>query len=222
MCPWEKKNGVEVRELSDDRPMWDRQPNETSKAYEAFCTYLRLGSERSVPQVGRELNKNYSHVYKWYYMWSWDKRAASYDSRLNQEMVEDSKRQIRLMNQKHTEVASQMVEKLSERLLQMDLDELESTSMSSWLREAVKVERLARGLPSDRTETSTLTWDDAEQLAASLNKLLSDVMQQYVPAERHTMFRESVEYGLAAIFGQDVPEPSQREVLDGQVEEETT
>ena len=51
-----------------DNP-WDKQPEETIKAYEAFNTYLLLGPNRSLKQASASLGRNNSYK-SWLEHWS--------------------------------------------------------------------------------------------------------------------------------------------------------
>jgi len=61
--------------------IWERQNNESSKAYAAFCVYRDLGPERSLEKVRQNLDK--PRTRKWLGEWSvkynWVERAQAYD-----------------------------------------------------------------------------------------------------------------------------------------------
>lgn len=44
---------------------WDRQENETTKAYEAFCGYRDLGTGRKLIKVSEKLNKKPAFISRW-------------------------------------------------------------------------------------------------------------------------------------------------------------
>ena len=80
---------------------WERRPDETSKAYEAFCVYRDMGTSRSIAKVGAALGKNRVTLEQWSSKYSWVKRAAAWDSEKDriarelqiQEIAETRKRQ---------------------------------------------------------------------------------------------------------------------------------
>lgn len=65
---------------------WDRRPDETSKAYAAFCAYLELGPERSIERAFRDRNgteRAQKTQGAWWRRWSsrhdWVERARAFD-----------------------------------------------------------------------------------------------------------------------------------------------
>lgn len=66
-------------EMDDIRP-WDRQPGETSKAYEAFVTYRDLGGKRTLREVGEILGKSEQVLSVWSTKNHWVSRSSAWDS----------------------------------------------------------------------------------------------------------------------------------------------
>jgi hypothetical protein len=58
----------------------ERQPSESSPAYEAFRTYLLLGPRRSTASVARELGKSKTLMDRWCSRWSWVVRVREFES----------------------------------------------------------------------------------------------------------------------------------------------
>jgi transposase-like protein len=65
---------------------WAQLPDESGPAYEAFRTFLELGSQRSVAEVVRRLSKKASLIWRWvsrhdwrHRAWQWDLRKAGED-----------------------------------------------------------------------------------------------------------------------------------------------
>jgi hypothetical protein len=65
-------------ELNERNP-WDKLPQESSKAFEAFLTFRDLGYDRSVKEVSRQLNKAYQLLYRWHRDFGWTERAQAWD-----------------------------------------------------------------------------------------------------------------------------------------------
>ena len=59
---------------------WDRQPNESPKAFEAFATYRDMGYQRSLAAVGWRLHKSRSLLSRWSAAHGWVKRVAAWDA----------------------------------------------------------------------------------------------------------------------------------------------
>jgi hypothetical protein len=71
---------------------WERQPGETSRAYEAFSTYRDLGPARSLAKVGQLLGKSTGLMERWSAVHSWVDRVAALEARdemLRREAVEE-------------------------------------------------------------------------------------------------------------------------------------
>jgi hypothetical protein len=58
---------------------WERQPNESAKAFQAFDLYLQRGTERSIRKVAAELNKSVALCARWSRRHGWVERAREYD-----------------------------------------------------------------------------------------------------------------------------------------------
>jgi hypothetical protein len=66
------------------------------------------------------------------------------------------------MDLRHLELAMLFQEKLAERLEELDPDELSPAQLIRWFEVSVKLERLAMGVPTERTEE--VTQDPGAQL----------------------------------------------------------
>jgi hypothetical protein len=64
---------------------WHRQDGETPKAFEAFCAYLHLGSQRSIDLAYQQIHGTVKksarprHWQEWSRQYDWVDRAAAYD-----------------------------------------------------------------------------------------------------------------------------------------------
>ena len=52
-------------EMSEEKNLWERQENESSKAYQAFCIYRDLGAGRTLAAVSEKLRKSYDLIRRW-------------------------------------------------------------------------------------------------------------------------------------------------------------
>ena len=70
---------------------WERQPNETVRAFKAFCLFLNLGSERSLAAAYRSdtgrtgVEQAPGSWRAWYQDKNWLERAIAYDDHMAQE-----------------------------------------------------------------------------------------------------------------------------------------
>ena len=96
----------------DDLKPWDRQPGESSPAYQAFRTYIDMGADRSTADVARELGKSKTLTDRWCSQWSWVERARQWDSipaRKTEQAYEDMAREIA---EQHRRVATKLLNRL--------------------------------------------------------------------------------------------------------------
>lgn len=71
---------------------WERQENESAKAYEAFSLYRDLGPERSLARVGQTLGKSRALMERWSSRHDWVDRVRGLEDRdamLKREAVEE-------------------------------------------------------------------------------------------------------------------------------------
>jgi hypothetical protein len=93
---------------------WERQPGETSRAYEAFSAYRDLGSARSLAKVGQLLGKSTGLMERWSAAHSWVDRVAALEARdamLRREAVEEY---LAAQAEDHAEREDRIAEKLLE------------------------------------------------------------------------------------------------------------
>ena len=71
---------------------WQRQENESDKAYQAFKIYLE-SENRSLQKVAKSLHKDPTLIRRWSAKYDWRKRAAAYDSSILEEVRKSKIRQ---------------------------------------------------------------------------------------------------------------------------------
>lgn len=62
--------------------VWEKQQNESSKAFKAFATYRDMGAERSLTKVAQACGKSVSICNRWSSLHQWVARAQAYDQHL--------------------------------------------------------------------------------------------------------------------------------------------
>jgi len=131
--------------------IWERLPDESSKAYQAFCEYRDMGADRSIRKLAQARGKPTST--KWLCHWSakhnWVERARAYDDYLEQEKRKEQEKAILEMVERHTKEAMALQQKALERLKSLDPNELSTRDVLNYLMEAMKLERLSRGEPTE-------------------------------------------------------------------------
>ena len=129
--------------------IWERQPNERSKAYAAFCIYRDMGTDRSIEKVYEERSKRgpLSRLKKWSAEHNWVKRAEAYDDYMEGKKREKKEKEILEMADRHVKLAKAFQQKIAQALQQIDPAQLSPSDMAKWLDVATKLERLSIGEP---------------------------------------------------------------------------
>jgi hypothetical protein len=169
---------------------WEQLPGESSKAYAAFCLYQNLGSRRSIEeasrvyhgQSGQPGNKTAAgrrrcasgQIRLWAERWNWSARARAWDQELERLKWSKQVEALSEMAERHAREALMLQNKAVERLRQLRPEELGPRETLSYLIEAAKLERLARGEPTERvaeehrfTDVKELTDDELARIVAS-------------------------------------------------------
>lgn len=157
---------------------FDRRPQESARAYEAFRLYIEMGPNRSLPAVGAKLGKSVALMERWSSRWKWRWRARSYDDSMQRQeeaakaaalkgkMVDWAKRQERIKERdwEQGEALREKVEAilkfpLSKVVTKKDGKEIHiypvkfSVQMAARMLEvASERQRLAAGMATEKTE----------------------------------------------------------------------
>lgn len=128
---------------------WERQPEETTKAFEAFCIYRDLGTDRSLEKVATKLQKSNTLMGRWSRTYDWVKRAAAWDDeqeRIEREIAQrEQANEIRNMRKRHAGIATAMLVKAATALQRIPDDEIKASDISRMVDVASKLERISRG-----------------------------------------------------------------------------
>lgn len=151
------------KQLSRDIPLWEKQPSESAQAFQAFCLYRDAGTDRSYVKVSEEVGKSNTLICRWGKIWHWVARASAWDAEVDRQARDAAIKAVRKMNEKHANVASGMISIVTAQLNKViqDLAKLQAghsaeeyplTPMEAarWIEVAAKVERIARGEPSEK------------------------------------------------------------------------
>jgi len=132
--------------------IWERQKDESSRAYAAFCVYRDLGIERSLDKALATANKkptNRRHWARWMEKYNWVKRTKAYDDYIERKKREEKEKAILDMAERHAKLAMAFQQRIAERIKVIDPSELSPSDMAKWLDIATKLERLSRGEPTE-------------------------------------------------------------------------
>lgn len=145
---------------------WDRQPGESSKAYEAFCVYRDLGANRSLQRVASELSKSAALMKRWASQWGWVSRAEDWDSipaRATAEAYQDMARRVA---EQHDRVANKLLARLEQNLDMMPTGADPSMRWST----AHNAARQGHAFAADLTKPESTR---GEEITAAIENLLN-------------------------------------------------
>lgn len=125
--------------------LWERQPGETARAFEAFVVYRDMGASRSIRKVAQNLNKAVTTLAEQSSKYEWVKRVAAWDAeqdRINRiEMLDDMAK----TRKKQRDQARKMQEKGMELLENIRLGDAKLSEIVSLLKAGMEQERIAIG-----------------------------------------------------------------------------
>ena len=128
---------------------WERLPNETQKAFEAFCVYRDLNEERSLQKAADNLGKSRGLLEGWSSKFEWVKRVAAWDAERDRKELEAAEAQrikdVLAMRKRHANLAVDMLEKAAAALAEIPDDEIKAADISRMVDVASKLERISRG-----------------------------------------------------------------------------
>lgn len=134
--------------------LWDRQENESSKAYAAFCIYRDMGSERSIEKIKRDENIRGTsgvlrNLYAWSSQYSWVSRVTAYDDYLQEKKRIVKEKKIIAMAERHATIAMSVQSQLAKKLHNLDYTEIQIKDIAGLLKVSTELERLSLGMLSE-------------------------------------------------------------------------
>jgi hypothetical protein len=180
---------------------YERQLNESTKAFAAFAAFRDLGPDRSVlkayrQETGKKQARQPSGLWLgWARTHDWHERAAAWDRYVDQEQQRAQVRARKDMAERHAKAAMGLQEKAIRRLMSMQPNDLGPGDVLRYLIEAAKLERLARGEPEEiREERQKVTshhevnlFAQIEQLAAAFRPFVRSGLEDgRLPADGRT------------------------------------
>lgn len=131
---------------------WERQPGESDKAFEAFCIYRDMGSERTLQKVGQGLNKSTTLMSRWSSENNWVERVQAWEDEQDRILRQEQIKDIKKMRQRHADLAMEMLSKALEGIQYLDPEELGAAGISRLVEVASKLEQKSRGDTTDAVE----------------------------------------------------------------------
>ncbi len=131
---------------------WDRQHKESRPAYAAFCVYRDLGTARSTAKVQQEIGKSKRLLDRWSSEWKWVWRTDQYDRMLDLKARDAHQQDILQANERYLLVAQSLMNKVVDRLLNLDAKDLPASALHSIIRAMREVELSSMGVTTPRLE----------------------------------------------------------------------
>jgi len=170
-APWAGYH-PKVRPLAADRDPWERQPGEGRVAYARFVLYRDMGpAERSLSKVAKQVGRSRAMMERLSVRWQWVFRSEQYDAHQERLRQETLRREQEEMLRRHAAVAALAIQKVLLRLrggrdrivtpegqqqevpvAALHPEHLDAQDLARLADVAVKIERLARGLPTEHAE----------------------------------------------------------------------
>lgn len=130
---------------TEERKPWERLPNETPEAFEAFKEYRDMGAERSVAKVGEKLGKNTSLMERWSAKNDWVKRAQAWDDEIEREASKNLLKEIGKMRSRQRKQALKMQVKGLELLKGINVGDAKLSEIVSLMKLGMEQERICMG-----------------------------------------------------------------------------
>jgi len=140
-----------------DINLWDRQPGEGEKAWEAFRVYRDMEGRRSArgaSEILRGDDATYGGMGNWSVKWHWLARVNAYDRHMDRMETEGRAMAVKLMAARHAMIANEFIGKALKQLQTIDPRTLNNDQLIKWFKEAVKIERLSRGESTENINTN--------------------------------------------------------------------
>jgi len=125
--------------------LWERQPEETTRAFEAFVIYRDMGANRSIRKTAQELNKNCTTIAEWSSKYDWVKRVAAWDAEQDRIARNEMLAEMAATRKRQRKQAKRMQEKGMELLEGISIGDAKLSEVVSLLKAGMEQERIAIG-----------------------------------------------------------------------------
>lgn len=160
-----------------DKP-WERQKDESEKAFEAFKIYRDMGEDRTISAVVKRLEKSRNLIDRWKERWSWKERVRAYDNELEKQAKSKAVKDYKAMTERHIKIAVQLQKKALEALNNLETKRMSPKDIKEFIKMATDLERLNRTVEQEkenhmisednfiealRQEAELLNWSDTDE-----------------------------------------------------------
>lgn len=181
-------------------PLWERQPGETDKAFQAFVLYRDAGPMRSVTNIGLALDKSRTLIGRWSSDWGWVERASAWDDEADRlarerDLLERQHSRTEMLDG-HAKLGKAMTQIAAQGFLEYDasnpmgkqrIKAMGPAELARLAQTGAQMERLARGETTERIEVkAAMAWVEG----------FIDISLSYLPPETHEAFLVDIDSRL--------------------------
>ena len=130
---------------TEERKPWERLPEESTEAFEAFREYRDMGAERSLAKVGQALGKSTALMERWSSTHDWVKRVNAWDDELERETSKKLIQDIANMRARQRKQALKMQLKGLELMKGIEVGDAKLSEIVSLLKLGMEQERICMG-----------------------------------------------------------------------------
>lgn len=113
---------------------WERQPDETVKAFEAFSIYRDLGVNRNIRDVAQKLDKSLTIIGRWSSANNWVERVQAYDDHLEQIERKQLEKKRLEQRERRLNISLAFQAKMVKALERMSVDDMKAIELANALR----------------------------------------------------------------------------------------
>lgn len=131
-----------------------RLAGESAQAFEAFCVYAQMGADRSLVAVAQKVGKSRALMDRWSTRYHWVRRVRQFDALVAAAAQASYLEASAAIAKAHAGEASDVRARALARLRAVPLDDISAAvALKLWV-EAIRIERLSLGLPTDSTHAT--------------------------------------------------------------------
>ena len=125
--------------------LWEKQPGETPRAFEAFACYRDMGVNRSLRKVVQALDKNLTTIAEWSSKYDWVKRVEAWDVEQDRIARRELIAEQAATRKRQRQQAQAMQEKGMALLESISIGDAKLSEIVSLLKAGMEQERIAIG-----------------------------------------------------------------------------
>lgn len=130
---------------NEERKPWERLPEESTEAFEAFKEYRDMGAERSLAKVGEKLGKSTALMERWSARHDWVKRVTAWDDDVEREASHKLLKDIAKMRARQRKQAIKMQLKGLTLLESINVGDAKLSEIVSLMKLGMEQERICMG-----------------------------------------------------------------------------